>query len=98
MVVIGLYGRSVLNDLCRFLTSPLLVDRLGVGENVVAVVLQGGCGGHHLLSGPQSGCRRVGLDLLCVFAAQHTDTGCAEQNAAKKQTKLSPGIHRNLPP
>ena len=58
-------------------SGALVVDGLGVGQNVACALLDVGDGGHHALLGPQSSGGSLGVDLTGVLAGEDLDTGGA---------------------
>ena len=76
--------------------GALLVDLLGVGQDVAAVLLQGGSGLHDLVLHAQDSGGALGIQLLRILAGQNLNTGGAKQSAACKQTNLCP-IHSSNP-
>ena len=78
------------------LGGALLVDLLGVGQDVAAVLLQSGGGLHDLVLHAQDSGGALGIQLLRILAGQNLNTGGAKQSAACKQTNLCP-IHSSNP-
>ena len=78
------------------LGGALLVDLPGVGQDVAAVLLQGGGGLHDLVLHAQDSGGALGIQFLRILAGQNLNTGGAKQSAACKQTNLCP-IHSSNP-
>jgi len=77
--------------------GALLVDLLGVGQDVTAVLLQGGSSLHDAVLHAQHSGGALGVQLLGVLAGQNFDTGGTKQCAACEQCNFSP-IHNFCPP
>ena len=81
-------GRIVFDGLGLGLGGAAVIDGLGVGVDVVRALADGGDGLHDAVLRAQNGGGGVGVDRLCLLAAQDLKTGGAEQNACSEQTKM----------
>ena len=88
---------NILNDSGLVSGGALLVDLLGVGQDVTAVLLQGGSSLHDAVLHAQHSGGALGVQLLGVLAGQNFDTGGTKQCAACEQCNFSP-IHNFCPP
>ena len=85
----------VLKELLEAMGVPIVEKPGYEADDILGTLADGGDGLHHAVLGAQHGGGGVGIDLLGILAAEHLDTGGAEQHTGCEQTKF---LHHRLPP
>ena len=73
-----------------FLCCPLLVDLLGLRQNILRICLHGAHCFHHTVLGTEHRCGAVGVHLLGILAGEQLDPRGSKGHARRKNTGLFP--------